>query len=214
MGSGELWFSLTIVLSCDHRSPQPGCPPPTHQTLAPLGNTCGHSESWERHKKLVLKLFLIIIGFYQLRGIVDIKELFYWSILIDKIVIGSLDDGITPISEICYWGSHPNCVLSPMFLVQISDQWKQKVNLTLIGRGLSRTVLQWDKIILWADNLFRPPAPYFVKMMIMIFLVQAIDRCSASNSQVSWCECRNFVQKSFNMSGLNALRIQNICRAG
>ena len=73
-----------------------------------------------------------------------------------------------------------------MFLVQISDQWKQKVNSTLIG--LSRTVLQWDIIILKADYLFSPPAPYFVKMikiMIMIFLVQAIDRCSASNSLVS-----------------------------
>ena len=73
-----------------------------------------------------------------------------------------------------------------MFLVQISDQWKQKVNSTLIG--LSRTVLQWDIIILKADYLFSPPVPYFVKMikiMIMIFLVQAIDRCSASNSLVS-----------------------------
>ena len=73
-----------------------------------------------------------------------------------------------------------------MFLVQISDQWKQKVNSTLIG--LSRTLLQWDIIIFEADYLFSPPAPYFVKMikiMIMIFLVQAIDRCSASNSLVS-----------------------------
>ena len=75
---------------------------------------------------------------------------------------------------------------APCFLFRSVISGNQKVNSTLIG--LSRTVLQWDIIILKADYLFSPPAPYFVKMikiMIMIFLVQAIDRCSASNSLVS-----------------------------
>ena len=49
-----------------------------------------------------------------------------------------------------------------------------------------------EKLILRADYHFCPADRYFV---IMIFLVQNIDRCSASNSPVSWCECRKFVQK-------------------
>ena len=138
MGSGELWFCLTISVVMWPQSPQSPAQisPPTHWPhwgthVAP---TVSHADT--THKKLVLKLFLIIFESYPLQEIVD--RYFSRSLLIDKI--GSSDDKITPIPDICYQGSasHPNCVLSPMLLVQISDLWKHKVNSTLLI-SLSRT---------------------------------------------------------------------------
>ena len=139
MGSGELRFCLTISVVMwpqSHKSPAQ-VPPPTHPRPWPhwgthVAPTVSHADT--RHKKLVLKLFLIIFESYQ--EIVD--RYFSRSLLIDKI--GSSDDKITLIPDICYQGStsHPNCVLSPMLLVQISDLWKHKVNSTLLI-SLSRT---------------------------------------------------------------------------
>ena len=137
MGPGELWFCLTISVVMWPQSPQSPAQisPPTHWPhWGTHVATVSHADT--RHKKLVLKLFLIIFESYPLQEIVD--RYFSRSLLIDKI--GSSDDKITLIQDICYQGSasHPNCVLSPMLLVQISDQWKHKVNSTLLI-SLSRT---------------------------------------------------------------------------
>ena len=185
MGSGELWFCLTISVVMWPQSPQSPAQisPPTQWPhwgthVAP---TVSHADT--RHKKLVLKLFLIIFESYPLQEIVD--RCFSRSLLIDKI--GSSDDKISLIPDICYQGSASILIVfwAPCFLFR-----------SVICRNIRSTQHYWsafqgrgEKLILRADYHFCPAGLYFV---IMIFLVHNIDRCSASNSPVSWCDCRKF----------------------